>query len=256
MCCASLGATPVAPARFTCLTVGWPAARVTSRRAVEPKPSLVAAEFVAVDRPLILGSGSPRRRDLLTALGLAFEIAAADIDESALVSDDVGGAVGRIARAKFDALADRREHRGRRILTADTLVASAGHVLGKPSDLGEAEAMVRSMSGQAIEVATFVCVGIAGHAPRSSRVSTTLQLHDLTEDQIQDYLATGAAMDKAGALELQGAAAHFIASIDGCWSNVVGLPLCAVAELLEGAAASGSSQQERCSGLDCGASGR
>lgn len=217
----------------------------------------MAAEPAADDRPLLLGSAarlllgsaSPRRRDLLGVLGVPFDSATADIDERALVTSDAHATVARIARAKFDALSERAEHRNRIILTADTMVASGGQVLGKPIDEVDARSMLRSMSGGSVEISTAVCLGEAGREPAERLVTTTVQLIDLIDEQIEDYLATGAALDKAGALELQGAAASFIATVDGCWSNVVGLPICAVAQLLANESGDGS---QRCSGRACG----
>ncbi len=202
--------------------------------------------------PIILGSASPRRRELLGQLGVAFEVALVDVDESGLSNDDVAASVERTSLAKFDAFAAQHVALlGRRLLTADTLVAGAGSVLGKPASAADAESTLAALSGEELTIASAVCCGEVGGQANRRTVITTVQLRPLDEAEIRDYVATGAAADKAGALELQGRAASFIASMDGCWSNVVGLPLCATAELL--GLPSGAQGWSPCSGRRCGA---
>ena len=202
---------------------------------------------------LILGSASPRRRELLSLLGVSFDVLVASVDEAGLVDADVVASVERTSIAKFEAFAAAYpELVGRRqVLTADTLVAGPGAVLGKPGSDAEAEAMVRRLSSQELTIASAVCFGAVGATPARRTVTTTVRLRSLTDAEIAEYVATGAAADKAGALELQGRAASFIDEVDGCWSNVVGLPLCATAELV-GDAVSDGARWTPCSGRDCG----
>ena len=201
--------------------------------------------------PIILGSASPRRRELLGQLGVEFEVVLVDLDESGLSDGDVASSVERTSLAKYNAFATQHAAlHGRRLLTADTLVAGAGSVLGKPTSAADAESTLARLSGEELTIASAVCCGEVGGQPNRRTVVTTVQLRPLSADEIRDYVATGAAADKAGALELQGRAASFIASMDGCWSNVVGLPLCATAELLD--LPGGAEGWSPCSGRRCG----
>lgn len=182
---------------------------------------------------LILGSGSPRRAELLTKLDIAFDVITPGIDEPAEATVD------EIARAKFDSLSSR--YPGRTILTADTLVVLNGGQLGKPDDADHAKAMLSACSGNRVNVVSSLCIG-QGHHVESRRVESQVQLRVLAPAEIDRYVATGAASDKAGALALQDEAAHFVdyaatlSAVDcdagACFSNVVGLPMCAVADVL------------------------
>lgn len=208
--------------------------------------------------PLLLGSASPRRHDLLARLGVSFEVRVVGVDEAGLVDGDVVASVERTSAAKFGAfaLSDPALH-GRRLLTADTLVAGDGAVLGKPASPSDAEATLNRLSGQELTIASSVCVGIVGERPASRTVTTVVHLRTLTPAEIQAYVETGAAGDKAGGLELQGRAGSFIDAVDGCWSNVVGLPLCATADLLDAPSRDGSADLwSPCSGRRCGADAR
>jgi septum formation protein len=164
---------------------------------------------------------------------LAFDIEAIAIDEELFVDPDERDPsviVERIARAKFAAFpvgSDRRL-----LLTADTLVACDGSILGKPASRDHLVSMLGHMSGRPLVIATAVCVGDRGAAPAVGLVTTTVELRTLTAADIESYVATGAGMDKAGGLALQSEASLFIQLVRGCWSNVVGLPLCAASQLL------------------------
>lgn len=183
--------------------------------------------------PIILGSGSPRRADLLTLLGVAFDVIVPGVHEPG------DATVDELARLKFDHLA--RSYDGRTIITADTLVLLDATQLGKPHDPDHARDMLRQCSGRAITVASAICVGTSERVA-SAHVETTVQLRELTDTQIEQYLATGVANDKAGALALQSRAADFVDTASpyfaaacadgGCYSNVVGLPLCITADYL------------------------
>lgn len=182
---------------------------------------------------IILGSGSPRRVDLLGLLAVQFDVVVPGVQEPE------GATVDELARAKFDHLVGR--HPGRTILTADTLVLLGATQLGKPRDGAHARAMLTRCAGQAITVASAVCVG-NNDSVATARVETTVQLRELTGAEIDRYLASGVGSDKAGALALQDQASGFVdrtsayatagCNHGGCYSNVVGLPLCATADLL------------------------
>ena len=188
---------------------------------------------------LILGSASPRRSELLAQLGLTFEVRPIEIEESELVrdSDTIVDSVTRIARAKFAAFTQR--HGDDTVLidtvliTADTLVACRGQILGKPDDNDHLTRMLHNMSGADLDIATAICTGTPPGEARTQAVTTSVGLRELTSDEIAAYVATGIGVDKAGGLALQSEAGPFIRSVTGCWSNVLGLPLCAVVAGLE-----------------------
>jgi len=206
---------------------------------------------VASQPPLILGSASPRRSELLTQLALDFDVATVDIDERQLVcTGDARGSVAAIAAAKFTAFGD--DLMADRLLTADTLVAYGDQIMGKPDSDHDLQSMLRQMANRAITIVTAVCVGSPGHEPNVAVVETIVTLRELSEHEISSYVATGAGRDKAGGLALQAEAGPFIAEVDGCWSNVLGLPLCAV---VAGLATPIESPGSRCSVELCGTAG-
>lgn len=199
------------------------------------------AEGQAEDAPreLILGSTSPRRADLLSHAGYTFRVESAQIDEEAaregIADGDIVAATAAIARAKFDAFTeqDPAPAGGSLLLTADTLVACQGATMGKPDSADAVATMLSQMSGQRLSISTAVCVGEPGGQPQQAAVSTIVELAELTMDQISRYVATNVGLDKAAGLALQSDARPFIVRLDRCWSNVLGLPLCAVQALMQ-----------------------
>jgi len=184
---------------------------------------------VVADQPrLVLGSASPRRADLLKQLGVAFTVEVVPIDEDELFDAALSASdtAARIAQAKFAAFAPM--HDDPILLTADTVVTANGATMGKPLSPKHLHEMLTAMSGQHVQITTAVCLGTAGTDPDTDTVSTSVALRDLTADEINRYVQTGIGMDKAGGLALQSRARPFIASVDGCWSNVLGLPVCQV----------------------------
>jgi septum formation protein len=176
---------------------------------------------------IILASASPRRRELLAAAGLDFQVVAPEVDENPLPGELPRACAERLARAKNEAVtADGI------ILAADTIVAQNQVILGKPADAAHAREMLRALSGAGHEVITAVCIRNAVRAVVFS-VSTRVVFRTLKDDEIEDYIAGGEPMDKAGAYAIQGGAAHMVRSIHGSYTNVVGLPLCEVLECLE-----------------------
>ena len=181
-------------------------------------------------RPLILASGSPRRRELLARMGYTFEICAPDVDEhvSGHARDIVHTLAQRKARAAAEHYADGV------IIASDTLVSLDGAPLGKPADAQDAHAMLASLSGREHEVFTGVCVLDARTGRCETRtVRTGVTFRDIPPQEIDAYIATGEPMDKAGAYAIQGGAAPFVAALDGEFENVVGFPVAEVGEMLK-----------------------
>lgn len=196
---------------------------------------------------LVLASASPRRRELLTQAGFTFEVVPAHLDEDPLTGEEPEAYVTRLAREKAQAVfqqlagagqAARQPHeQGRSIdpltvLGADTTVTLDGEILGKPVDAADAARMLRLLSGRTHRVMTGVALATKESIQASAEI-TTVEFLSLTEEEIADYIATGEPMDKAGAYAIQGRAARWIPRIEGCYFNVVGLPIARVATLLK-----------------------
>jgi len=176
---------------------------------------------------LILASASPRRADLLRAAGYVFEVMAADVDESRRDGESPREYVRRLAMEKSAAIrvADAV------VLGADTTVVVDGEILGKPRDEHESAAMLRRLSGRRHDVITGVSVRLDG--AEVGRVDTTgVYFSLLTDADVAWYVASGEGRDKAGGYAIQGLASRFVLRIDGSYSNVVGLPVALVAELM------------------------
>jgi septum formation protein len=173
---------------------------------------------------LILASQSPRRREILEGAGLEFEVRAPDIDERVAAGEDPGSYVRRLARAKAEAVPLPP---GSVVLGADTVVVIDGEILGKPADAGEAARMLRRLAGRWHEVVTGICLRAAGGVSVDAE-TTRVRVAPLTEDEIRLYVASGEPLDKAGGYAIQGLASKFIERIEGCYFNVVGLPMALV----------------------------
>ena len=184
---------------------------------------------------LILASASPRRRELLTQAGFNFRVHPAHIPEDLLAGEDPIAYVTRLAREKARAVYDQLAAAEPRIavLGADTTVTLDNHILGKPEDASDAERMLRLLSGRTHRVITGVSLVSAVGVETAAEV-TAVQFLTLSDAEIEAYVATGEPMDKAGAYAIQGRAARWIPRIEGCYFNVVGLPIALVATLLEG----------------------
>jgi septum formation protein len=171
---------------------------------------------------LILASASPRRRELLAALGLSPPVRPVAVDETPLDGEPAVDCVLRLARAKAEAGAGP----GELVLAADTLVVLDGRILGKPADPEDAAVMLGQLAGRDHLVQTGVAVRNGDSFAEAAAVETTrVTIAPLTASQIADYVATGEPLDKAGAYAIQGLGALFVERIDGNYSNVVGLPL-------------------------------
>ena len=188
-------------------------------------------DSVPVSLPLILASASPRRHELMSLYGLPFEVVPARGPENALGSGRER--VQKIARDKCGEVAAQYPQRW--VLAADTLVCVEEQILGKPKDARDAAAMLRLLSGRWHDVYTGVCLrGPAGYLD-SRAEATRVEFIPLSEDTIARYVQTGEPMDKAGAYAIQGISGIFISRIDGSPSNVMGLPLALVGEMLQAA---------------------
>lgn len=178
---------------------------------------------------LVLASGSPRRRALLEELGWRFAVAPADVDETLGSGESPEAAARRLAEAK--AAAGARAFPGELVLGADTLVTLDGQILGKPRDRGDAVRMLSLLQGREHRVVTGVALEWGSR--RSSAVEVTrVRFRPLDADAVRAYAATGEGDDKAGAYAIQGFGALLVEGIDGCYFNVVGLPLVRVSVLL------------------------
>jgi septum formation protein len=178
---------------------------------------------------LILASASPRRKELLAQAGLEFEVHAADIDESRLPHEAPDAYVSRLALEKARAV--HALFPTATILGADTTVVLDNEIMNKPKDVGDAERMLRALSGRVHQVYTGVA-GVAATAQRVHLETTHVTFSEIGEDDLAVYLASGDPLDKAGAYGIQGFAARWIPRIEGDYFNVVGLPIAATIRLL------------------------
>jgi septum formation protein len=206
---------------------------------------------------LVLASASPRRRELLTQAGFSFDVHPAHIPEEPLPGEEPIAYVTRLALEKAQAVfaeiskklgapsisrsvrdgwestnPDRPTVSNLVVLGADTTVTLDDHILGKPEDAADAARMLRLLSGRTHRVLTGIAVVSARHNEAAAEV-TAVSFRALTDEEIAAYIATGEPMDKAGAYAIQGRAARWIPRIEGCYFNVVGLPIARVCAMLE-----------------------
>ena len=190
---------------------------------------------------LILASASPRRRELLTQAGLTFTVESADINEERLANEIAAAYVHRLAIEKAQAVWNLRSsldalHDPLIVLGADTCVVSDGHILGKPVNAKDARRMLKLLSGRTHTVLTGVAA-VSRRKTVSDVEITQVTFNILREAEIEEYISTGEPLDKAGAYGIQGYAARWIPRIEGCFFNVVGLPIARTIALLDEARA-------------------
>ena len=178
----------------------------------------------------MLASSSPRRAEILTSLGIPFTIVPADIVEEIAPGEAAEGAASRLAAEKAAAVAAHRPDSW--ILAADTLVLKEGRILGKPRDNADAAGMLRFLAGSEHRVVTAVRLARGAEPGREVVETTAVRIAPLSDDEILWYVATGEPRDKAGAYAVQGLGARFIESVNGSYTNVMGLPARAVYRLL------------------------
>ena len=179
---------------------------------------------------LILASASPRRCELLAALGLQFDVIPSAVDET--VPDHLPNpclTARRLAAAKAEAVS--RLYPEAVVVGADTLVCLSRRSLGKPRDEADAVRMLRLLSGKAHRVITGIAVCREGRTARASE-TTWVTFRPLMEQEVLEYVRTGEPLDKAGAYGIQAGAGSFVARVEGCYNNVVGLPVARVVRLL------------------------
>lgn len=183
-------------------------------------------------RPIVLASGSPRRRELLKELIPEFEVVVADVDEEALTVEDPFETAERLAEAKALAVSALRPDA--LVIGGDTVVAlEDGTQLAKPRDAEDARRMLRALSGNTHVVATGIAL-VSSEGVKIFHDRTHVTFRELAEDEVAAYVATGEPMDKAGAYAIQGGAASFVTLRRGSESNVIGLPLEKLRDALAG----------------------
>ena len=181
---------------------------------------------------LILASASPRRAELLRNAGISFTVEPAHVPEERASVETPTGYAMRLAREKARAVLARHPHDP--VLGADTVVVIDEHVLEKPTDVGDAARMLRLLSGRRHQVITGMCLTADGFESIEAE-TTQVFFSRLSEEEIAAYVRTGEAMDKAGAYGIQGMASRWAERIEGCYFNVVGLPVPRVYRLLQAA---------------------
>ncbi|MBI4466838.1 MAG: septum formation inhibitor Maf [Acidobacteria bacterium] len=183
---------------------------------------------------LVLASGSPRRREVLRNAGFAFEVVSPEVNETYPGGEDPAALTERLALEKAESVARRfRPQDDVVVLGADTVVVADRTILGKPGSVEEARQMLEKLSGRGHQVIT----GVALAAPDTPRRAvghevTQVYFRSLTPAEIAAYVASGEPLDKAGAYAVQGQAARFVTRVEGCYFNVVGLPVALVDRLL------------------------
>lgn len=182
-----------------------------------------------MERKLVLASASPRRRKLLQLLARDFEVAVSDVDEQSDITEPAE-LVCELARRKArDIFAARPEDV---VIGADTVVYIGNEILGKPRDMADARRMMELLAGNTHQVYTGVCVAYAG-GEECDFCCTDVTFDAILPEEMDVYLATNDVLDKAGAYAIQGGAAKFISRVDGCFFNVVGLPVNMLYELMK-----------------------
>jgi septum formation protein len=200
--------------------------------------------MVNPDKRIYLASRSPRRRELLKQIGVAFELLLLrehlprgfDVDETPLAGEAPISYVTRITRTKAEAgwrHVQLRRALAYPVLAADTVVVLNGEIIGKPDDPQHAQEILRRLSGTSHQVLTAVAVAQKDHVETALSAST-VEFRDLGDDEIRRYVASGEPLDKAGAYAIQGRAAVFVRALSGSYSGIMGLPLFETAQLLRG----------------------
>jgi septum formation protein len=184
---------------------------------------------------LILASASPRRAEILRNAGIQFEICSRDVDESRLDNESPGDYVCRLALAKAVSAAERNPNldADALIIGADTVVVVGSAILGKPASSDDAKRMLRSISGRVHEVRTgLALLETSGMRQRVVQEITRVHFAHLGDQEIEGYIATREPFDKAGAYAIQGRGGRYVTRIEGCYFNVMGLPLARLWTLL------------------------
>lgn len=185
---------------------------------------------ISTENPLVLASASPRRKRLLEQIGLPFIIMPSNADENQM---DGNPSTITCHHAKKKARMIQAQVSNRWILGADTIVVLGDSILGKPQDQEDAQSMLRLLSGEEHQVITGFCIiDPSGKIAHSESVSTLVRIKDLSEDEILGYIETNEPFGKAGSYAIQGIGSFMVEGITGDYSNVVGLPICALIKAL------------------------
>lgn len=179
---------------------------------------------------IVLASASPRRAELLRSAGIDFDVQPANVDETIVPGEAPNDYVSRLAEGKARLVYERDVRRT--VLAADTAVVVDTHILGKPLDDADAARMLRMLSGRTHEVLTAVSVFHPGQIVDTRVDATTVEFAPLSDTDIDWYVSSGEPMDKAGAYAVQGLASRFVTRIEGSYSNVVGLPVALVYQMI------------------------
>jgi septum formation protein len=185
---------------------------------------------------ILLASASPRRAEILRNAGIEFSVFVTDVDETRHANESADTYVSRVAAAKTEKAAAhlRRTSQQATVIAADTVVLAEGQILGKPTDAADARRMLALLSGKSHEVRTgLAIVADPAEVPGVQVVTTIVHFAKLTNGEIDAYLETGEPFDKAGAYGIQGIGGKFVTGIEGCYFNVMGLPLSRVWAALE-----------------------
>jgi len=191
-------------------------------------------QAISTSSPLVLGSASPRRRDILAGLAIPLRVAPANVPETELPNESPLAYLERIVLEKLaGAAGSLAEGPGCAVLVADTIVVLDDDVLGKPSDVRDAERLLGRLAGRTHRVFTRYAIARA-EAPlepvASRTVESSVTLRSASSSEIEGYARTGEGLDKAGAYAIQGVGAFLVARIEGSYTNVVGLPACEVVQ--------------------------
>ncbi len=193
----------------------------------------MATQVITPEWPLILGSASPRRREILQGLGIPIHVAPPSVDELQLPGDTPDAFLDRIVRDKLRAAcagpADGTSGLRRAgVLVADTIVLIDDEILGKPNDVADARRLLGKLAGRTHEVRTryALAIGVAAQPAVERTVCSKVTMRSATEAELSGYAQTGEGLDKAGAYAVQGLGTFLVQRIEGSYTNVVGLPAC------------------------------
>lgn len=180
---------------------------------------------------LVLASGSPRRKELLATLGIPFDVVTSGISEDVETTDGPVAMVQLLARSKANAVAQKLQEG--LVIGSDTTIAFQGEILGKPVDEDAAKEMLRRLRGKRHQVISGIAIiDVATQRVAVSAVTTDIKMRDYSDQEVDAYVGTGEPMDKAGSYAIQGKGGALIQEIQGCYNNVVGMPLCELTKLL------------------------
>jgi nucleoside triphosphate pyrophosphatase len=183
---------------------------------------------------LILASSSPRRAEILRDARIPFEVLSANVEEASLPNETAMNMIARLAESKARAVAESLDPNiSAIVIGADTAVELDGKIFGKPRDAEDAREMIAFLSGRTHKVLTGICAfRLPGKFTKSAVETTAVTFAPLAPDEIESYVASGEPFDKAGGYAIQGRAGRYIPRIEGCYFNVVGLPLARLYALL------------------------